>query len=120
MSKITITGIDLAKNIFHLHTVDSTGRQFKAIKLSRSKLTEYLHRSESITVAMEACASAHYWGRFRQLLGHVIHLISPQFVKPFVKSNKNDRNDARAICEAAQRPVHVFCSSKNRRTTGGS
>ncbi len=64
MSKITITGIDLAKNIFHLHAVDSTGRQVKAIKLSRSRLGEYLHRSEPVTVAMEACASAHHWGGY--------------------------------------------------------
>ncbi len=112
MSKITITGIDLAKNVFHLHAVDSTGRQVKAIKLSRLKLTEYLHRSEPITVAMEACASAHHWGRLCQLLGHEVRLISPQFVKPFVKSNKNDRNDARAICEAAQRPDMHFVPVK--------
>ncbi|WP_201011894.1 IS110 family transposase [Nitrosomonas ureae] len=116
MSKITITGIDLAKNIFHLHAVDSTGRQVKAIKLSRLRLSEYLHRSEPVTVAMEACASAHHWGRLCQLLGHEVRLISPQFVKPFVKpfvkSNKNDRNDARAICEAAQRPDMHFVPVK--------
>ena len=60
MSKITITGIDLAKNVFHLHAVDRNCRQVKAIKLSRSKLNEYLHRCEPIIVAMEACASAHH------------------------------------------------------------
>ena len=108
MSKITIIGIELAKNVFHLHAVDSTGRQVKVIKLSRLKLTEYLHRSEPTTVAMEACASAHHWGRLCQLLGHEVHLISPQFVK----SNKNNRNDARAICEAAQRPGMHFVPVK--------
>ena len=113
MSKITIIGIELAKNVFHLHAVDSTGRQVKVIKLSRLKLTEYLHRSEPITVAMEACASAHHWGRLCQLLSHEVRLISPQFVKPFVKSNnKNDRNDARAICKAAQRPGMHFVPVK--------
>ena len=108
MSKITIIGIELAKNVFHLHAVASTGRQVKVIKLSRLKLTEYLHRSEPTTVAMEACASAHHWGRLCQLLGHEVHLISPQFVK----SNKNNRNDARAICEAAQRPGMHFVPVK--------
>ncbi|MBV6446811.1 IS110 family transposase [Nitrosomonas sp.] len=109
MSKITIIGIELAKNVFHLHAVDSTGRQVKVIKLSRLKLTEYLHRSEPITVAMEACASAHHWGRLCQLLSHEVRLISPQFVK---SNNKNDRNDARAICKAAQRPGMHFVPVK--------
>ncbi|GJL73061.1 MAG: hypothetical protein NMNS01_22600 [Nitrosomonas sp.] len=106
MSKITITGIVLAKNVFHPHAIDSTGRKVKAINLSRLRLTKYLHRSERIIVAMVACASAHHWDRLYQLLGHEVRLISPQFVK------SNDRNDARAICEAAQRPDMHFVPIK--------
>lgn len=97
MSKITLIGIDLAKNVFHMHAVDNKGSQVKVLKFSRLKLAEYLHRSEPVIVAMEACASSHYWGRLCMSLGHEVRLISPQFVKPFVKSNKNDRNDARAM-----------------------
>lgn len=112
MNKITLIGIDLAKNVFHLHAVDNNGRQIKVSKLSRFKLAEYLHRSEPVVIAMEACASSHYWGRLCISLGHEVRLISPQFVKPFVKSNKNDRNDARAICEAARRPDMHFVPVK--------
>ncbi|HHL2713321.1 TPA: IS110 family transposase, partial [Yersinia enterocolitica] len=112
MSNITLIGIDLAKNVFHLHAVDDKGKQMKVTKLSRLKLAEYLYRSEPVIVAMEACASAHYWGRLCTSLGHEARLISPQFVKPFVKSNKNDRNDARAICEAALRPDMNFVPVK--------
>lgn len=112
MNKITLIGIDLAKSVFHVHAVDDHGRQVKVARLTRAKLTEYLHRSEPITVAMEACASAHYWGRLCMSLGHEVLLISPQFVKPFVKTNKNDRNDAHAICEAARRPEMHFVPVK--------
>ena len=70
MCKITLTGIDLAKNVFHLHAVDDKGKQMKVAKLSRLKLAEYLHRSEPVIIAMEACASAHYWGRLCTSLGH--------------------------------------------------
>ncbi|HDL6960607.1 TPA: hypothetical protein PXM37_004254 [Yersinia enterocolitica] len=70
MSNITLIGIDLAKNVFHLHVVDDKGKQMKVTKLSRLKLAEYLYRSEPVIVAMEACASAHYWGRLCTSLGH--------------------------------------------------
>jgi transposase len=112
MCKATLTGIDLAKNVFHIHVVDNKGHQIKALKLSRLKLEEYLHRSQPVIVAMEACASSHFWGRLCMSLGHEVRLVSPQFVKPFVKSNKNDRNDARAICEAALRPDMRFVPVK--------
>nr|WP_241391582.1 IS110 family transposase [Yersinia frederiksenii]ULG19896.1 IS110 family transposase [Yersinia frederiksenii]ULG19971.1 IS110 family transposase [Yersinia frederiksenii] len=112
MSKIILIGIDLAKNVFHLHAIDSKGEKVKAAKLSRLKFAEYLYRSEPVIVAMEACASSHYWGRLCSSLGHEARLISPQFVKPFVKSNKNDRNDARAICEAARRADMNFVPVK--------
>lgn len=97
MNKTTLIGIDLAKNLFHLHAVNSKGEQLWRKKLSRSQLQEFLILHEPVTIAMEACASAHYWGRVCQDNRHQVRLIAPQFVKPFVKSNKNDRNDAMAI-----------------------
>ncbi|MCP4824257.1 MAG: IS110 family transposase, partial [Shimia sp.] len=105
-------GIDLAKNNFHVHGVDTSGGKVVGKKLSRQKLKEYLINLPRCTVAMEACGSAHYWARLLQSYGHGVRLIAPQFVKPYVKSNKNDAADAEAICEAAQRPNMRFVAVK--------
>ena len=105
-------GIDLAKNSFHVHGVDADGRKAVGKKLSRQKLKEYLVNLPLCNIAMEACGSAHYWARLLESYGHEVKLIAPQFVKPYVKSNKNDVADAEAICEAAQRPNMRFVAVK--------
>ena len=109
---VKVMGIDLAKNSFHVHGVDAKGRKVVGKKLSRQKLKEYLVTLPPCTVAMEACGSAHYWGRLLRSYGHEVRLIAPQFVKPYVKSNKNDAADAEAICEAVQRPNMRFVPIK--------
>jgi transposase len=110
--QITVVGIDLAKHSFHLYGVDVHGRQIFSKKLSRSRLSAFLANLPPCMVAMEACGSAHYWARQFRTYGHEVRLIAPQFVKPFVKSNKNDAADAEAICEAAQRPNMRFVAVK--------
>lgn len=113
MSEIKLVGIDLAKNVFQVHGVDGRGVARVRKRLSRAKLLSFLAQLPACTVAMEACAGAHYWGRRIVLLGHQVRLIPAQYVKPFVKGNKNDRNDAEAICEAALRPNMRFVPLKS-------
>ncbi len=110
--EVKVMGIDLAKNSFHVHGVDADGRKAVGKKMSRQKLKEYLINLPLCNIAMEACGSAHYWARLLQSYGHEVKLIAPQFVKPYVKSNKNDVADAEAICEAAQRPNMRFVAVK--------
>jgi transposase len=113
MKEITTLGIDLAKNSFQLHGVDSEGNAVLRKKLSRSQLLITLANMPKCLIGMEACSGAHYWAREFKKLGHEPKLISPQFVKPYVKSNKNDANDAEAICEAVTRPSMRFVPIKN-------
>jgi transposase len=110
---ITVLGVDLAKNVFQLHGVDASGKVIVRKKLTRAKLIEFVMNLPSCLIGMEACASSHYWARKFQQAGHEVKLISPQFVKPYVKSNKTDRNDAEAICEAVTRPNMRFVAIKN-------
>lgn len=110
---ITVIGIDLAKRSFHLCGMDAQGRRVFSKSVSRAKLAEQLANLPPCRVAMEACGSAHYWARTFQAHGHEVKLIAPQFVKPFVKSNKNDAADAEAIAEAAQRPTMRFVPIKS-------
>jgi transposase len=104
MSEIKVLGIDLAKSVFQLHGVDARGVVVLRKQVRRAQLLPTLARMALCTVAMEACGSAHHWGRKIQALGHQVKLIPAQYVKPYVKGNKTDRNDAEGICEAAQRP----------------
>lgn len=108
MNHIAIIGIDLGKNAFHIHCQDKSGNALLHKKFTRNKLLEYLSVCEPTTVVMEACSGAHFMARRITNLGHEAKLISPQFVRPFVKSNKNDFVDAEAICEAASRPSMRF------------
>jgi transposase len=109
---IKVIGVDLAKRTFHVHGVDADGRVVVNKRYTRQKLKEYLVTLPRCIIAMEACASAHYWARLLRSHGHELKLIAPQFVKPYVKSNKNDAADAEAICEAAQRPGMRFVAVK--------
>ena len=112
-SEISILGIDLAKSSFQLHGVNHLGKTVYKKTLSRAKLKECMVNLPPCLVGMEACGSAHYWARLFRTYGHDVKLIAPQFVKPYVKSNKNDAADAEAICEAVQRPTMRFVSIKD-------
>ncbi len=109
---IKFVGIDLAKRSFHLYAVDGEGRAVLSRKLTRARLSVVVAQLPACTIAMEACGSAHHWARLFRTFGHEVRLIAPQFVKPYVKSNKNDAADAEAICEAAQRPGMRFVAVK--------
>ena len=112
MSNINLLGIDLAKDVFQLHGVDEKGNSVLKERLTRKALLERTANLQPCTIAIEACGGSNYWARKFKSFGHTVKLISPQFVKPFVKGNKTDRNDAEAICEAASRPSMRFVSPK--------
>lgn len=105
-------GIDLAKQVFQLHGVDNHEKVVLRKQLSRTKMLVYFQSLAPCLIGMEACGSSHYWARELQKLGHTVKLMAPQFVKPYVKGNKNDTNDAEAICEAVSRPNMRFVSIK--------
>ena len=112
MNTVALVGIDLGKHSFHLHGQDAEGSAIFRKKFSRAQMTKFFANLPVCTVVMEACAGAHFTARELNKLGHVAKLISPQFVRPFVKSNKNDFVDAEAICEAACRPSMRFVIPK--------
>jgi transposase len=112
MKNIKVLGIDLAKNVFQLHGADGKGKRVLSKRLSREKLKEFVTTLAPCVIAIEACMGAHYWARLFIGMGHEVKMMSPQFVKPYVKSNKNDRNDAAAIAEAATRPEMKFVPIK--------
>lgn len=109
---VTTMGIDLAKNVFQLHGVNERGKAILTKKVTRRKLLETVAKLPSCLIGMEACATSHYWGREFEKLGHTVRLMSPQYVKPYVKTNKNDERDAEAICEAVSRPTMRFVPIK--------
>lgn len=108
MENIALIGIDLGKQSFHIHCQDRHGKAIYRKKLTRQKLYEFFAKCPATTIVMEACGGAHFMVRKLSELGHTPKLISPQFVRPFVKTNKNDFVDAEAICEAASRPSMRF------------
>ena len=112
MSEVTIIGIDLAKRVFQLHGASEDGSVVFRKKLSRGQVLAFISQQPRCVVAMEACATAHGWGREFEKLGHDVRLIPPVYVKPFVKRQKNDAADAEAIVEAALRPTMRFVAVK--------
>ena len=110
---IKALGIDIAKNVFELHGVDINGKIVLKQRVSRDKLLEVIAQLPVCLIGIEACGGSHHWGRKFRSMGHDVRLMNPQFVKPYVKSNKNDSNDAEAICEAVQRPSMRFVGIKN-------
>jgi transposase len=110
--KITRIGLDLAKNVFQVHGVDRTERVVIRRQLSRSQMVAFFEKLPPCLVGMEACAGAHHWARTLQQMGHTARLIAPQFVKPYIKNQKNDANDAEGICEAVGRPNMRFVTVK--------
>lgn len=113
MKDIRVLGIDLAKNVFQLHGTNEKGKCILTKRLGREKLIEFVTQINPCIIGIEACMSAHYWARVFQNMGHTVKMMSPQFVKPYVMSNKNDRNDAKGIAEAVTRPDMKFVSVKN-------
>ena len=111
--KITTIGLDIAKSVFHLFAVSKMGLFVKKKQLKRKQILAYMAKLEPCLIAMEACGGANYWAREFMALGHEVRLIAPQYVKPYVKGNKNDYNDAEAIAEAAQRPAMRFVPIKS-------
>lgn len=112
MSNIKVLGIDLAKNVFQLHGTDARGKKVFGTRLSRPKLIEYMSNLSPCLVGIEACGGSHYWARVFKEQGHTVKMMAPQFVKPYVKSNKNDIRDAEAIAEAVTRPTMRFVPIK--------
>jgi transposase len=110
--KITTVGIDLAKALFQVHGVDERGKTVLRKQLKRKDVMSFFANLEPCLIGMEACGSAHCWARKLAELGHTPRLMAPQFVKPYVKTNKSDRNDAEAICEAVGRPNMRFVPVK--------
>lgn len=117
--KLKRIGVDLAKQVFQVHGVDSHEQVKCRKQLKRSQMLDFFRQLEPCVVAMEACGSAHYWARELGKQGHEVRLIAPQFVKPYVKSGKNDANDAEAICEAASRPTMRYVAVKTAEQQAG-
>jgi transposase len=111
--KITTVGIDLAKNVFQVHAVNEAGKKVFNKQLRREQMAEFFAQLPPCLVGMEACGSAHHWARKLTSYGHTVRLMAPQFVKPYVKTNKNDMADAEAICEAVARPNMRFVPIKD-------
>lgn len=110
---VTTIGLDLAKNVFQLHGVDAEGRTVLQKRLRRNSVLAIFEALPACLVGIEACASAHHWARALSRMGHQVRLMPPQFVKPYVKTNKNDAADAQAICEAVGRPTMRFVPVKS-------
>jgi transposase len=110
---IKVIGLDIAKTVFQVHGIDDAGQPVLRRKLRRAEVLRLFSRLEPALVGLEACAGAHYWAREIGALGHAVRLMPPQFVKAYVKSQKNDAADAEAICEAVQRPTMRFVPIKS-------
>jgi len=111
--KITTAGLDLAKNLIQVHCVDERGRVVLQKPLKRDQVLRFFGNLSPCWIGMDACSGAHHWARKLEELGHTVKLMAPQFVKPYVKTNKNDVADAEAICEAVSRPNMRFVPIKN-------
>ena len=112
MKNLKVLGIDLAKNVFQIHGADAKGKCVLRKRMSRSKLIQFISNLPPVIIGIEACGGSHYWARLFKQYGHEVKMMSPQFVKPYVKSNKSDRNDSEAIAEACTRPSMRFVPIK--------
>ena len=111
--KLTTVGIDLAKNVFQIHGIDEHGKGTREEATAPRPDGAVLRERSTVSCGNEACGSAHHWARKLQAMGHTFRLVAPQFVKPYVKTNKNNAADAEAICEAVGRPNMRFVPIKN-------
>jgi len=112
MQTVSTIGLDIAKSVFQVHGVDANGLVVIRRQLKRRYVLAFFQKLPPCLVGIEACASAHYWSRELQALGHVVRLMPPAYVKPYVKRHKNDATDAEAICEAVTRPNMRFVATK--------
>jgi transposase len=109
MAKISMIGLDLAKNVFQIHGIDAAG----TVVLRRGQMEKFFAQLPPTIVGMEACGGAHHWARVFQKLGHEVRIMPPAYVKPYVKRNKNDGRDAEGVCEAMARPTMRFVPVKS-------
>lgn len=116
---IMTVGLDLAKHVFQVHAVDEAGRVVARKKLRRSEVLEFFQALSPCLIGMEACGSAHHWGRELTALGHDVRLMPAGYVKPYIKRGKNDAVDAEAICEAVTRPTMRFVDIKSAEQQSG-
>jgi transposase len=114
MGEVSTIGLDIAKSVFQVHGVDSSGAVVIRKRVGRLKLLEFFAALPPCLVGIEACPSAHHWGRELQALGHTVRLMPPSYVKAYLKRNKNDANDGAAICEAVTRPSMRFVPIKTK------
>jgi transposase len=114
MGEVSTIGLDIAKSVFQVHGVDVAGAVVIRKRISRAKVLDYFGKLPPCPVGIEACPSAHHWGRELQALGHTVRLIPPSYVKAYLKRSKNDANDAAAICEAVTRPSMRFVPIKTK------
>src|ERR1700730_14045919 len=114
MSDIPPIGLDLPKSVFQGHGVDEAGEVVARKRLRRGQMLTFFAGLSPCLIGMEACATAHYWARELRALGHEVRLMPPQYVKAFLKRNKNDAADAEAICEAVRRPTMRFVPVKTK------
>jgi transposase len=112
MNKTNTIGVDLAKNVFHLRIQDGKGHFIEQVKIGRSQFNKFLATTQVSRFVFESCATSHYWNRVATRHGHQVALIHPAYVKPYLKTNKNDFNDAEAICEADSRPTMRYVNAK--------
>src|SRR5215470_11363534 len=114
MAKVSMIGLDLAKNVFQVHGIDEAGNVVVRRQLRRQQLEKFLAAlPPGVMVGMEACSGAHHWGRVVEKLGHEVRMMPAAYVKPYVKRNKNDGRDAEGICEAMTRPTMRFVAVKS-------
>src|SRR6188472_4145297 len=110
--QVSTIGVDLAKNVFQVHGVDSAGKVVITRQLRRKQAIDFFSKIPACPVGMEACGTAHHWAREVSKLGHIVRLMPPSYVKGYVKRSKNDAADAAAICEAVTRPSMRFVPVK--------
>ncbi|SDG92036.1 transposase [Pelagibacterium luteolum] len=113
MSNIVTIGLDIAKSVFQVHAVDSSGEVVVRRKLTRGRVLAFFESLPRCVIGIEACSSSHYWARELIALGHDVRLLPAQYVKPYLKRQKNDAADAEAICEAVTRPTMRFVPVKS-------
>ena len=113
MQEITTIGLDIAKSVFQVHGIDASSEGVVRRQLRRRQVLPFFRKLPACVIGIEACATAHHWGRELVALGHEVKLMPPRYVKPYVKRNKNDAADAEAICEAVTRPTMRFVPIKS-------